>query len=64
MVFLYMLLALISIIAQVIGDLVAAGKAAKQEETEKENKEKEEFQYKKWKKRRQLVKREGVFKER
>ena len=34
------------------------------EQTEKESKEKEELQYKKWKKRRQLVKREGVFKER
>jgi hypothetical protein len=52
-------LALISIIVQVIGDLVAAGKAAKEEQLEKEGKEKEEFQYKKWKKRRQLVKREG-----
>ncbi len=55
----YMGLALISIIVQVIGDLVAAGKAAKEEQLEKEGKEKEEFQYKKWKKRRQLVKREG-----
>jgi hypothetical protein len=60
----YMGLALVSIVAQVIGDLVEYGKAAKQEKLEKENKEKEEFQYKKWKKRRQLVKREGLFRER
>jgi len=57
-------LALVSIVAQVIGDLVDYGKAAKQERLEKESKEKEEFQYKKWKKRRQLVKREGQFRER
>lgn len=64
MLALYMVMALMSIIVQVIGDLITAGKAAKAENAEKVEKEREEFDYKKWKKRRQLVKREHVSKER
>jgi cell shape-determining protein MreC len=54
---------LIAILVQVIGDLVAECKSRSNQSREAQAKEDEDTRYKKWKKRRQLVKRENALKE-
>ncbi len=58
MFFLYMIAGLVSILYQVISDLATECKARSEKTKEALAKEEDEFKYKKWKKRRQLVKRE------
>ncbi len=64
MFFLYMISGLIAIMYQVISDLVVECKASSEKTKAALAKEEDEFKYKKWKKRRQLVKREHALKER
>jgi hypothetical protein len=64
MLFLFFLVGIVAILYQVISDLVAECRARSQQTKEAREKEDEEFKYKKWKKRRQLVKRENALKER
>lgn len=62
--FAFFLVSIVAIFYQVISDLVAECKSRSQQTKEAREKEDEEFKYKKWKKRRQLVKRETALKER
>lgn len=64
MLALFLIICLVSIIYQTISDLVVECKARSQKTKEALEKEEEEFRYKKWKKRRQLVRREQAHKER
>ena len=64
MLALFLMACLVSILYQVLTDLVAECKARSAKTKEALEKEEDEFRYKKWKKRRQLVKREIALKER
>jgi hypothetical protein len=64
MLFLFLIACLLSIMYQVLSDLITECKARSAKTKEALAKEEEEFKYKKWKKRRQLVKREQQHKER
>jgi hypothetical protein len=64
MLALFLMVCLVSIVYQSITDLVVECKARSQKTREALEKEEEEFRYKKWKKRKQLVRREQAHKER
>ena len=64
MLFIFLLISLLLIVIQSIQDLVKECKARSQKTKEALAKEEDEFKYKKWKKRRQLVKREQELKDR